>query len=120
MTSSRGHNPERPPPAAGFARGAWFLLSLHLVLSPLVFSTATADVFEETKAALLTLTALALAALALMAAIGKRDVRPVVIGVLGAGLRRDLVLLGFFLCALSAAISTVTSVSPLTSWRGAT
>src|SRR4051812_45232658 len=122
MTSSRADTPERPPPASGFARTAWRVLSMHLVLSPLVFSTATADVFEENKAALLTLTALALAALALAAAIGKRGARPVLIGVLsaGTGLRRDLILLGFFLCALSAAISTVTSVSPLTSWRGAT
>src|SRR4051812_38221015 len=108
MTSSRADNPQRPPPASGFARAAWFLLSLHLILSPLAFATATADVFEENKAALLTLAALVLAALALAAAIGKRGAHPVLIGVLSAGLRRDLVLLGFFLCALSAVISTVT------------
>ena len=82
MTSSRADNPQRPPPASGFARAAWFLLLLHLVLSPLVFATATADVFEENKAALLTLTALLLAALALASSIGKRSTHPVRIGVL--------------------------------------
>src|SRR5438128_956735 len=123
MTSARAENAQRPLPASGFARAARALLLLHLVLSPLVFATATADVFEENKAALLTLTALTLAALTLATSFGKWGAHAVGIGLLipsgACGLRRDLVLAGFCLCALSAVVSTVTSVSPLTSWRGA-
>src|SRR5438128_1373488 len=102
MSSSVADRGQRPLPASGFARAAWSLLSLHLVLSPLFFATATADVFEENKAALLILTALALAALGLAAWVGKSFAHPLGIEVLippgPRGLRRDLVLVGFYLC----------------------
>jgi O-antigen ligase/tetratricopeptide (TPR) repeat protein len=89
----------------------WILCS-YLLVCPLLFSTATAEAFEENKAALLTLTATLLAALGLGAG-GLRGIVRV--------FRHppDLLALGFALLALSAVLSTFISISPRTSWRGA-
>src|SRR5438132_4983437 len=91
-------------------KSARALLLTFLVAAPLLFSTATVENFEDAKAAALSLTALALAALGLAglsAGVGPR-----------ALLRRPLVV-GVLLFALSALVSTVFSISPETSWRGA-
>jgi O-antigen ligase len=91
------------------AVGQWLLL-VHLVLSPLLFCRGTLDSFEENKVALLTLTAVSLAALGVSAWMARRAEFPV---------RLDLVTLGFLLFASSAILSTMGSISPRTSWRGA-
>jgi O-antigen ligase len=88
------------------------VLLLHLVLSPVLFCPWTAEVFEGPKAALLTATALILTGLAASSwfARGLR-LRP--------RLPPDLATLGLVLFVGSAALSTVFSISPLQSWRGA-
>ncbi len=101
--------PSPQPRSAGVGR--WVLL-LHVVLSPLLFCTRTADVFEGPKAALLAGVTLALMGLAASAWVAR-----------GAPFRLparpDLTTLGFLLFVGSAAVSTVFSISPLVSWRGA-
>src|SRR5438105_15539603 len=92
-----------PTPAA-LGRG---LLFVHLLLSPLAFSGATAEAFETNKVALLQLTAVAAAGLAALAG------RP------HGPLLREPVTLGALLFTLSAAVSTVGSLSPRTSLFGA-
>jgi O-antigen ligase/tetratricopeptide (TPR) repeat protein len=88
------------------------LLVLHLLLSPLLFSTRTVEVFEANKAALLLATAVVLGALGAAAWLR----RPA-----GGFLRLlldDWLALGVVLFAASAAVSAAFSVSPLISWRG--
>ncbi|HVS36796.1 MAG TPA: O-antigen ligase family protein [Gemmataceae bacterium] len=91
--------------------GRWVLL-LHLVLAPLVFSTWTADAFEGPKALLLTASALVLSGLAVCDWLAR-----------GAPFRwparPDLATFGMLLLAASAVLSTVMSINPLLSWRGA-
>jgi O-antigen ligase/tetratricopeptide (TPR) repeat protein len=107
-----------PPATPALLRCARWVLALHLLLSPLVFCTWTAEAFEENKAALLRLTALLLTALG-----GARLLQP---PVESFSLRRwwrrlgpDPVLAGALLFTLSAVVSTACSISPHTSWRGA-
>jgi O-antigen ligase len=95
-------------PATGHPSLTGSILLVHLVLSPLLFSRLTADAFELPKVFLLALTSLGLVAWLLP------DVRR-----LAAPIARDPVCWGFLLWLLSAALSTATSVSPLTSLRGA-
>ena len=99
------------PPAGRWAGAGRWVLLLHVVLSPLLFCTWTADVFEGPKFLLLTAAALVLAGLAACDWFAR-----------GAPLRLprpDLLTLGLVLFVASAAVSTIFSVSPLTSWRGA-
>jgi O-antigen ligase/tetratricopeptide (TPR) repeat protein len=93
----------------------WLLL-LHLLLSPLLFCRGTLDSFEENKIALLTLTALTLAALGLTIWIERSALGAPRFSSLA---RLDPVTWGILLFAGSALLSTVCSVSPRTSWRGA-
>ncbi len=99
------------PPAPRSADAGRRVLLLHLVLSPLLFCTWTSDIFEGPKAALLTAAALVLAGLAASAWIA--DGTP-----LRWPARSDLLTLGMLLFVASAALSTIFSISPLTSWRG--
>lgn len=78
------------------------LLLLHLALSPVAFSYATAEIFEHNKVALLLLAALALLAL----------------GAPGPRLTREPVALGVLLFSGSALVSTLTSLSPWSSLIG--
>src|SRR4051794_18931868 len=87
-----------------------WLLALHLLLVPLVFSTHTVEAFEANKIALLLTTAVLVGALALWSWLPRFDALP--------SLRDDWISLGFVLLALSALVSTIFSVSPLLSWRG--
>jgi putative inorganic carbon (HCO3(-)) transporter len=129
------------------ARLARAVLWLHLVLSPLIFCTATAESFEENKAALLTLTALTFTVLGLCvlteygllggkatgtdsskAARSKPEApakdtsflrwrfRLGGIGLLGFS---DPITLAILFFTTSAIVSTVFSINPHTSWRGA-
>ncbi len=107
-------------PAAVFCLG---LLLVHLVLSPLLFSTATLGAFEYPKVALLTAVAIVLLALGLSVAVRPRDgarraSRERTGSPWYAVWRRPL-LLGVSLFVLSAAASTALSVSPITSLVGA-
>jgi O-antigen ligase/tetratricopeptide (TPR) repeat protein len=93
------------------ARG---LLLLHLVLCPLIFCQATVEVFEYNKTALLMVVALLLAGLLLPWLPAVDELRQ--------GMQRcwrDPLLLGLLLFLLSALLSTIFSISPRTSWRGA-
>jgi len=78
------------------------LLLFHLVLSPVAFWYATAEIFEHNKVALLLLAALSLLAL----------------GTLGPRPPREPVALGFLLFSGSALVSTVMSLSPWSSLTG--
>jgi O-antigen ligase/tetratricopeptide (TPR) repeat protein len=98
--------------AGALGRG---LLFLHLLLSPLVFSRATLEVFEYNKVALLLLTAVALVALGVAAGIAR-------FRQLTAGAKRDWcepIGLGLLLFLVSAVLSTALSISPRTSFYGA-
>jgi O-antigen ligase/tetratricopeptide (TPR) repeat protein len=108
-------------PAEGFPLGLGLLL-IHLVLSPLVFWRETGEVFEFNKVLLLRVAALTLGALGLATGAGqfvRRErclralLRPL------ADLAQDPVALGFLLVAVSALVSTWTSLSPRTSLDGA-
>src|SRR5437763_9647568 len=92
-------------------RSARTLLLAFVVAAPLLFSTALVENFEDAKAAALSLTALALAALGAAGLSVNGNPREL--------LRRPLAL-GVALFAASALLSTVFSISPLTSWRGST
>jgi O-antigen ligase/tetratricopeptide (TPR) repeat protein len=92
-------SPRRP----GVRAGVGFVLFVHLALSPVVFSHATAEHFEFNKAALLWLTGLALVALG---------------GVPFREARRDVLALGVLLFLGSAVASSVFSMSRLTSLVG--
>jgi len=83
------------------------VLFVHLALSPLVFSRGTIEAFEYNKVALLLAAAIVLGALAPRAL------------ALGPGLLRDPLGLGVVLFAVSAVVSTLTSISPWTSVLGA-
>jgi len=90
------------------------LLLVHLVLCPLIFSQATVEVFEYNKTVLLMVVALLLAGLLLPRLPAPDEIHQ--------GMqrwRRDPLLLGMLLFLLSALLSTVFSISPRTSWRGA-
>lgn len=97
------------------------VLAALLALVPLVFTTRTLEIFEFPKVLLLTSTAVVLAtgaaALAFEWALlaGPRSVARTT----GEALRREPLAWGVLACLLSAAVSTVTSLSPRTSWRGA-
>jgi O-antigen ligase/tetratricopeptide (TPR) repeat protein len=97
-----------PPLALKSARA---LLLTFVVAAPLLFSTVLVENFEDAKSAALSLTVLALAALGVAGLSVNESPREL--------LRRPLIL-GVLLFALSAILSTVSSISPLTSWRGAT
>ncbi len=80
----------------------------HLALSPLVFSRATIEAFEYNKVALLLAAAIVLGALAPRAlVVGRR----ILVG--------DPLTLGVVLFLASAVVSTLGSISPWTSLRGA-
>jgi O-antigen ligase/tetratricopeptide (TPR) repeat protein len=102
---------------------AWIVLLFHLTFSPLVFSRYTVDVFEENKVAWLTLTAILL--LGIGASTWVSESRPTPSARQDSFRRRfgmswrDPVLFAVLLCAASAIISTLNSLSPHTSWRGA-
>src|SRR5262249_19687548 len=75
VLSRRAMNPSPPdlPAACGpRVRLARRVLALHLLLSPLVFCTRTAEAFEENKAALLRLAALLLAGLGVAGLLERR------------------------------------------------
>src|SRR5262249_23728162 len=95
------------------AVGRWLLL-VHLVLAPLIFSTATLEVAEYPKVTLLQGVALLLGALGLSA--WTRDPRTWLRR--ASGLLRDPLAVGVLLFFGPAVISTITSISPLTSFRG--
>jgi O-antigen ligase/tetratricopeptide (TPR) repeat protein len=109
--------------AAGAAARA--VLLLHLVLSPLVFANCTTEGFEFNKVALLVLTAIVLSALAASQTLGRiAGVPPGErwrTGLLGLVRHygRQPIALGIVLFLISAAVSTVTSISPRTSFFGA-
>jgi O-antigen ligase len=115
------------------------LLFVHLVVSPLLFCRYTADVFEENKVAWLALTAIVLLGLGASAWVSGGRQPPVgtqsnrkphggltpparqrwsgrLLGMPG----RDPILVAMLLYVASAAVSTLNSLSPHTSWRGAT
>jgi len=104
-------------------RIAWSVLFLHLFLSPLVFCKATFEVFEFSKVALLTLTALVLLAVtapAWTARLWSLVQRPGCSEPI-CGCRRlssDPLTWGFVLLVGSASISTWHSLSPRTSFWG--
>jgi O-antigen ligase len=105
--------PQRP----GWRQG---LLFAHLALSPVVFSRATLESFEYPKLALLLGVAIVLATAALPSLVGigwngiVRRARERM-----TALWRSPIALGIALLLLSAVVSTVTSVSPRTSFWGA-
>ena len=112
----------RPTSPGALGRG---LLLIHLVLSPLIFSRKTIEAFEYNKVALLLLVAIALCALALSRLAGTLVATPPSDN-LSEWLRsrsravgRDPLALGLLLYLSSAAVSTVTSISPRTSLFGA-
>jgi O-antigen ligase/tetratricopeptide (TPR) repeat protein len=102
------------------------VLFVHLALSPLLFTRQTVEEFEYPKFLLLLTTALLLGMLGAWRGIawsGKRWQNPMCelrIAALGAltALVRNPIRLGIGLFLLSALASTLTSVNPLTSWRG--
>jgi O-antigen ligase/tetratricopeptide (TPR) repeat protein len=107
--------------AGGFSLGIGLLL-IHLALSPLVFWRETTEAFEFNKVLLLRAAALALGALALTTGTGQlirreRSLRELLRPL--AELVQDPVALGFLLFAVSALVSTGTSLSPRTSLDGA-
>jgi O-antigen ligase len=92
------------------------LLFTHLLLSPLVFWRETADAFEAVKVALLLVAAIVLAALGLSSWIGQ----PRASWTLSwGGCWRQPLALAVVLHLISAAISTILSISPRTSFFGA-
>jgi O-antigen ligase/Tfp pilus assembly protein PilF len=101
------------------------LLLVHLVLSPLVFWQDTVEAFEYNKVVVLSVTAIALAALGLSSWIRNRLApRPgnwsgTASLAAARGLCREPIALGVLLFLLSAALSTATSLSPRTSFFGA-
>src|SRR5947209_12542693 len=100
-------------------RAARWVLVVHLIVSPLLFSSATLEEFEFTKVAALQLAALLAGTLALLAVAASEgwDIRR--LGVRLTTAAREPVTLGAILFTLSAAVSTAWSVSPATSLRGA-
>jgi len=119
--------PDCPRAAALSTAGAVgrALLLIHLVLSPLVFSRFTVEPFESNKLAALLTTAILLGALGLCVLAG-RWLSPSSGATFWteaprrlAGLAREPVGLGFLLFLFSAIVSTVSSVSPQTSFQGA-
>ncbi len=103
----------------------WWLLLLHLVLSPVAFCRNTVEAFESCKVAVLCLVAIVLAALALSGGVGRvlrlseeqwwrTSCREA-----WRSLWREPIALGMVLFLVSAIASTVTSLSPRTSFQGA-
>ena len=88
-------------------------LAVHLVLSPLLFWPGAAETFELHKVALLTATSLVVGALGIMGWLRTPSLKRIVLT-----LCEDWIALGMILCVLSAALSTMLSVSPVISWRG--
>jgi O-antigen ligase len=92
------------------------ILFAHLLLSPLVFYRGTLEVFEYNKVTLLRGTGIVLLGLGLAAWIGRswREFRAIL-----RPLIREPIVWGVVLFLLSAALSTITSISPRTSFWGA-
>lgn len=94
------------------------VLLVHLVLSPLIFSTQTVENFEYSKVAVLWVASVILGAMGLSTCIRRFATKPPAEDALAALRRRarwvcrEPTALGFLLFAISAAASTVTSVSP--------
>ncbi|MCI0463007.1 MAG: O-antigen ligase family protein [Gemmataceae bacterium] len=84
---------------------------MHLVLSPLLFSTATLGAFEFPKATLLHLIGILLFALGVCALMRWGSALP-------RGLWRRPLLFGVLLFVVSAMVSTATSIAPVTSFLG--
>src|SRR5262245_20681539 len=111
--------PRRPSPAAApcpWVVAARWVLVAHLVISPLAFARANLESFEFIKVELLQVTALVAGGLAVAAAVAAHG---------GSGWARRLaaavrepVTGGALLLVLSAAVSTVFSINPMTSLRG--
>lgn len=110
--------PRRPSPSPAAALGREVLF-VHLVLSPLVFSSETLDTFEFNKVALLQLTVLVLAALGLSSLLRQWAAGGMCFAAALRRLRRDPVALAVGLLLASAGLSTLTSLSPRTSFFGA-
>lgn len=96
--------------ADGAAR---FVLCALLVLVPLALCPTTVDPFEQAKAALLTAGSVVLVGLGLAGGAFRGE------SLRRLRLVRDPLLSGFVLLTISAIVSTVFSLSPRTSWRGA-
>ncbi|MCI0464373.1 MAG: O-antigen ligase family protein [Gemmataceae bacterium] len=96
------------------------LLLAHLLLAPLLFSRTTLGAFEYPKAALLSAVFVLLCAIGLIALLRPRakSLGTTLAGPWYAVWRRPL-LLGVWLCVLSAVVSTITSINPVLSIRGA-
>src|SRR4051794_15962988 len=112
---ARRANSARSGPVAGgvLERIAWAVLVLHLFLSPLLFSTDTAESVESVKAALLIGTGMVLAMLGLWSWIGNHARRAPLVDALSEPIAVAVVL---FL--ISATLSTIFSISPWTSFWG--
>lgn len=116
METSTQHGLHAP---SRHARLGMALLTLHLFLSPLFFLSDTSDAFEYSKVALLCLVAILLAALGLSSAIGsalenRREALHRFGDIFG-----DRVGGAVLFFALSCLLSSWSSLSPRTSWRGA-
>lgn len=109
--------------ARSWSVAVWGLLFVHLVLSPLIFSSATVETFEFNKALLLRLTAILVAALRIETLLARGTVGTLPsfasLGAACRGLIRQPLALGVLLFLVSAALSTITSLSPRTSFFGA-
>src|SRR5262245_42975595 len=108
------------PAASVRGRVAHALLTFHLLLAPLFFLSDTTDAFEYPKVALLGLVAILLAAIGASTWIDAAFLGTWRRDALGH-LRRvfcDPLGVAVLLFVLSSFTSTLTSVSPRTSWRG--
>jgi O-antigen ligase len=127
MTRPTGQTARRPKPrvrrpywlvadSGPWAVAVQWVLTTHLVLAPLAFSGATLDAFEFPKVSLLQVTALVASSLMFTAWVCRGPAA--VWHDLLRGIR-DPVTAGALLFTLSAAVSTLWSISPTTSLRGA-
>jgi O-antigen ligase/tetratricopeptide (TPR) repeat protein len=92
------------------------ILAAHLLLSPVVFSRESVEVFEYNKVNLLFLAAIAIAALRIADLVRRGGFADV--AAFARGALRDPVALGFLAFFGSALVSTVFSISPWTSIFG--
>jgi O-antigen ligase len=110
--------PEPPATSTEVRRGR-VLLFVHLLLSPLVFDRGALDAFEYPKVLVLMATAVLLVGGAVAGLLGAPGARWAAAEARLGGLRREPAALGVALFLVSAAVSTVTSISPRTSYQGA-